>query len=196
MGLNPNDATVNQWVVNVNAAPKPVVDGTLPPGAIVMPGQPVNVNARALAGVIAQPRRSRPRSVCPLLRRCRNPHRKWLPVACDASKARKRRTCLWALPPSIQYGVVNLQVAAGEPNTTGPNQERLLTKAAGTEGNAQTAAAERVATAMFSSRRRLMSAHSTLTASLNVRYRTRPAGTSKNRQRIEDYEREAQAFAT
>ena len=95
----------------------------------------------------------------------------------------------------IQYGVVNSPGrAAGGFNTMGPNQERLLTKAAGTEGNAQTAAAERVATAMVAQQAPLDERAQYLTALAQREAQDQTGRNEQNRQRIEDYEREAQAF--
>lgn len=197
-GLNPNDATVNQWVANVNAAPKPVVDGTLPPGAIVMPGQPVNVNAPALAGVPAQfqaqPAPVRVPAPPPQVPQPA-PQMAANAPATQAQGPQTQDLSVGLSAAPIQYGVVNSPGrAAGELNTMGPNQERLLTKAAGTEGNAQTAAAERVATAMVAQQAPLDERAQYLTALAQREAQDQTGRNEQNRQRIEDYEREAQAF--
>lgn len=197
-GLNPNDATVNQWVANVNAAPKPVVDGTLAPGAIVMPGQPVNVNAPALAGVPAQfqaqPAPVRVPAPPPQVPQPA-PQMAANAPAPQAQGPQTQDLSVGLSAAPIQYGVINTPGrAAGELNTMGPNQEMLLTKAAGTEGNAQTAAAERVATAMVAQQAPLDERAQYLTALAEREAQDQTGRNEQNRQRIEDYEREAQAF--
>ena len=197
-GLNPNDATVNQWVANVNAAPKPVVDGTLPPGAIVMPGQPVNVNAPALAGVPAQfqaqPAPVRVPAPPPQVPQPA-PQMAANAPAPQAQGPQTQDLSVGLSAAPIQYGVINSPGrAAGELNTMGPNQERFAGQAASTIGNAETSAAERVATAMVAQQAPLDERAQYLTALAQREAQDQTGRNEQNRQRIEDYEREAQAF--
>lgn len=81
--------------------------------------------------------------------------------------------------------------AAGELNTMGPEQKGFLTKAAGVEGNAATAAGANVASAMTAQQAPLADRAQYLTALAQREARDQGGRTEQNRQMLEDYEREA-----
>lgn len=195
-GLNPNDATVNQWIAKTQAPPVAAPSMGPPVGTIVMPGQPVNVNAPTLMGVPAQFQAKpaplpQPPAPMPVVQTQGQMVASGPPAPQGPVTQTQDATVGLSVAP-LQYGVINTPGrAAGELNTMGPNQERLLTKAAGTEGNAQVNAAERVATAMVAQQAPLDERAQYMAALAEREARDQTGRNEQNRQRLEDYEREA-----